>query len=166
MSGSKSIYNSSTLDCALEVLWRTMGVRIDQTSANCSVQAVDGEFSKLTVAAKAQADNGSLSSYYGTSEFSFRKLDLESILPTDLAYDGEYPAPFQRLQEFFFFSYDFVLESGEFVLEGGSTTPLVPTDIINLAANSEGQIVLVATVNSGRWKVGSRIRIKLLSYDN
>lgn len=163
MAGFKNVYNSTTLDCALELVWRTLGVKIDRESVDCTVSSVSGEYSRLHLAARSTTADGSVSSYYGMTDFTYRKVDLETILPKDLVYDGEYPTTFERLQQYLKFSYDFNLEEHEFVLVGGSAMPLKAGDVINVAANAQGQIVLSAHVNSGRWLAGTSMRFKLLA---
>ena len=164
MAGSKTVYNSTTLDCALELVWRTLGVRIDRNSADCSVVSVNGEYSKLNVVARPTAVDGSLTDYYGHSEFTYRKVDLESILPKDLVYDGEWPTTFERLQQFLKFSYDFWLEENEFVLQdSASSAPLKAGDTISLPSATVTEIVLTAHTNSGRWQAGGAMRFKVLA---
>lgn len=163
MAGTKTIYNSTGLECGLEVLERRMGVRIDRNSADCAVVAMDGNLARLNIVSKPVQVDGSISTYIGDADFTYHKLDLNSILPDDLAFDLPYPTTFEKLQAFLKFSFDFLIEENEFTIEGGSTVPLKAGDAISVPANAQGQLVLRVHANSCRWKVGGALRMKQLA---
>ncbi len=160
-----SLYSASGVECALELLWRTMGVRLDPTAVICSTESTDAENARLILQSRTQTTDGRPAVYSGQSEFHYRKFPLPTILPHDLAYDGEYPLSFTRLQTFMKFSYDFKMEENEFALEkpdGQLTAPLKTGDTIEGPLHSQNYLVLRVTEHSTRWIAGGAMRLKMI----
>lgn len=164
MSTIKSIYNSTSLECALELLWLTLGVRLDLDFVSCQLVNVDATQAKLVITALPQAADGRIGIYSGTAEFVYDKMDIRDILPTDLVYGDAYPVSFERLRTYLANSYDYLLEENEFIQDAdGTQNPLAAGDLIGLPPDTNGDVFLRTSSASGRWKGGNRIRIHLTS---
>ena len=170
MSGIKNIFNSSSLETALELLWRTLGVRLDTDFVNCTVTAVDGSNSRLDVVARATAADGRHGIYSGTTSFPFKKVGLSSLLPTDLSFGGPYPTTFSALQQYLQSSYGLTIDDGEFTVEGlAGDPPLSGDDVIDtqdpLSYQPGFGVTLKALPSSIRWTAGSLLPLELVLED-
>ena len=155
-------FNSTPREIALELLWRSCGVRLDENSLDISLSSNHAQYVTVNLTARTQALDGSRSAYSGTTSYRYQKVALASIIPHDLVFDGAYPVAFDQLQEYLRYTYELEVESNQFVLEGGSNVPLTGSTLISIAPDGQGEIVLVATNASLKWTAGSRLRLRLL----
>ncbi len=161
MAGNKNIYNSTSLECALEVLWRTVAVRLDPDFVTYDLTSISNTQVRLRMTARATAADGRLPIYSGTTDFLINKANLEAIIPRDIVYGGEYPTTFERLRNYLRTSYDFLLEEGEFTVVGSGNTPLTGVTPINVPRDGQGRIYLQALPASRRWIAGGQFQITL-----
>lgn len=157
---ANTLYNSSSLNCVQELLYRALGLKLDPAFVSYSLDATNAI---LTVTALPQAADGRKGIYTGTVTFPYRKQDLSAIVPKDIVFGESYPMTWDRLKSYLKASYDFLLEDGDFYVQGDSTqTPLMPGATIGVNPNpTNGQIVLVATPQSGRWLAGSTLPLTI-----
>lgn len=160
VAGNNTIYNSSSLNCVLELLYRALGVQLDPAFVSYSLDTTNAV---LTITALAQAADGRKGIYSGTTKFNYHKLNLGSFVPQDIVYGESYPMTWDRLKTYMKASFDFLLEDGEFYVAGDpNQTPLQPGMTIAVTPNaSNGQIQLIATTGAGRWVAGSQLPITI-----
>lgn len=160
VAGNNTIYNSSSLNCVLELLYRALGVQLDPAFVSYSLDTTNAV---LTITALAQAADGRKGIYSGTTKFNYHKLNLASFVPQDIVYGESYPMTWDRLKTYMKASFDFLLEDGEFYVSGDpNQTPLQPGMTIAVPPNpSNGQIQLIATPAAGRWTAGSPLPLTI-----
>lgn len=162
MSNIKSIYNSTSLACLLELLWISLAVRLDSDFVDYQISHTSGDSGLLTMTARTTASDGRVGIYSGTAQFPFNKMDIEDIFPRDLVYGGVYPVTFERMREYLDQSYDYRLEEFEFYQNSDATQhPLGVGDMFDAAPNVSGDIYLRTTPTAARWRAGSTVRIHL-----
>jgi hypothetical protein len=162
MSTIKSIYNSTALESVLELLWITLGVRFDPDFVTYELVNVDGNKGKLIITARANAADGRLGIYSGTTEFVYDKLDINSILPTDIVYGDTYPMTFEKFRSYLENSYDYLLEEDEFYQVADVTQrPLGVGDKLGMVPDVNEDVYLRTTALSKRWKAGATVRLHL-----
>ena len=158
----KTLYNSTALECALELLYRTRGVRIDPDFATITLESVNATQARLVIVAKTNADDGRRGIYTGTTYFPFERKQILDLLPTFLIYSSVYPTTFQNLRTNLRGTYDFLLEEGEFALQGvAGDVPLTNASELGVQLDSDRQIYLRVLSSSGRWVPGQLLPIRV-----
>lgn len=158
----KTLYNSTALDCALELLYRTRGVKIDRDFATITLEYVSPTQSRLVITAKAQADDGRKGIYTGTQTFLFNKKNLTAVIPTFLVYGSAYPTKFSQLKQYLKATYDIVLDEQEFALVGTSgEPPLQGDDLVGVQLDGSDQFYLKTTDRGGRFPPNQLLPIKV-----
>lgn len=160
MATSKTLYNSPTLDCVLELLYRSLGVKLDPDFVQYQLDTTNAI---LTITPLAQAADGRQGIYQSSVVFEYDKVDLASVLPQDIVYGETYPIDYDRLKLYLKSSYDYLVEDGEFSIVGDSTnTPLTAGATIGVDPDPvTGKIALQATPGAGRWLQGSQFPITI-----
>lgn len=156
----KTLYNSTALDCALELLYRTRGVKIDRDFVTITLEYVSPTQSRLVLTAKAQADDGRKGIYTGTQTFLFNKKNLGAILPTFLVYGSVYPTRFDQLKQYLKATYDILLDEEEFSLVGAiGDVPLKGQDMLGVQLDHDNKFYLKTTQKSGRFPPNQQMAI-------
>lgn len=160
MAGSKTLYNSTSLDAVLEALARLWKVTLDPNFATITI---DTTHALVTVVALPQAADGRKPLYSGSLTIPYVKQDIQRMLPQDIVYGETYPIAYDRLKMYLKSSYDYLVEDGEFYIVGDSQEkPLMPGDIIGVTPDPvSGRIVLGITPQAGRWRAGGQFPITI-----
>lgn len=117
----------------------------------------------VTVTAKPNASDGSVSPYIGSVTHPLTSLSLAQQLPPVVVWSGNYPMTVNALARYLMDAYGYYLEDGEFFGVGDATqTPLVRGATVEATIDPvTRQFYLQATDQSVRWTPGSQLRFQL-----
>lgn len=157
-----NLFNATSLQSALELLWRTQGVRLDLDHVDLELTSVDAISSNLKITARPIALNGAIGKYSGEANFPFLKADIDLLIPEDIVFGDSYPTTFSKMKTGMFQLYGLLVEENELVQELDPTlTPLKEGSSITAVLDVNNRMHLLVTEQSKRWKAGGRIRVKI-----
>ena len=149
MAGTKTIYNSTGLECLAELLARQHGLVLDLNFLKQTIKTVARDNVTVTLEGLARGIQNLPGRYGGKVDFVYRKLPLALTLPTDLAYSGVYPVTGKALRDELFRTYDLRLEASDIGLHNPSAAPTPLTD--NFVVNRQpgvGGVIVLQTLDS------------------
>lgn len=153
MAGTKTIINSTGLDCLKELIKRQLAVDLDWDFLDVTFTRVQFNENQAIITAKTSMPDGRLPQYIGEVPFNYVTLSLDSFLPHDLTYGGVYPITFERLQNYFRISYDVLFEEGDLALvrPGLSDLPLTASTVISVDPDEFNRIQFKTLPTSKRF---------------
>lgn len=160
MAGPKTIYNSTGMECLLDLLIREQGVvfspdfmTIDDpvcTATECTTMLRGAETSETT----------GTSLHYGSAPFSYSKYDLLARLPPDIVFSATYPCTPEDFYIGLASTYDLRFEPGDLsVVTGSAEVPLDNIPILGTAPDVKNRIQLRTRNTSRRWVGGKSFSI-------
>lgn len=168
MAGSKTIYNSTGLECLAELLARQHGLVLDQNFLKQTVKAVARDNVTVTLEGLERGVQNLPGRYGSKVDFVYRKLPLALTIPADLAYGGVYPVTGKALRDELLRSYDLYLEASDIGLHnpGQAPTPLTDTMIISRQPGVGGAIVLQTLDSSLRFYGQQNLNLYITGDEN
>ena len=163
MAGTKTIFNSTALECYRELLLREHGVVLESNYVELSQISVSAQ--SVVMRVKAVAGPGNLPSAYSKEvQYVYNKVPLSQLVPTDMTYGGTYPCTFTQFRNAMRDSYGWLIEDGELELViGNSTTVLTGNATVNAVPSEEMAITLNVRTQSGRFRAENGLRVYITS---
>lgn len=164
MAGTKTIYNSTALECFTELLSREHGVVFDPNFVTAQIESLTATEVAVRLVAALEGPAGLPPRWREDYLYRFRKLDLSSIIPTDLAYSSAYPATTELLISELERTFDlrFDLTDLAYVTEDG-TIDLTTGVTLSHQPNERGSITLRIRDSSQRFIGGVEFDLYITS---
>lgn len=149
---STKILSQTALDFLVDLLKNQLLEPINDTYVSYTVDPIN---SLLKIDALETGKDGTAGIYYNNTTVGYLKANLNIVAPYPFTYSSDYPCTFSQLKLFFQNNYNIVLEENEFKVVNSTSDELTNSSLINVEPDEKGLVKLEATVNSGRWIIGS-----------
>lgn len=152
MAGSKTIYNSTPMECFVELMIREHGAVFDPNFVTTVVQQVTRSTITYRMTGRATSPIGLPGRWRGTKDYRYKKCNLGQVVPTDLSYGGLYPVTAQALFAELSRTYDLQFDDTDLSL----VAPQGPVELKNgyvvaIQPNATGALTLRTRDSSQRF---------------
>lgn len=121
-------------------------------------------FSRLIIRSRAYTEDNEVGQYQGSHSVTYRKADLQKILPHPLEVALPMPFRYKELCDYLYTRYGMIIEDNDFTLSGptGTLVPLVADTVVTQPRPEDGDILFLTALSGAvLWKQGSFLLLRV-----
>ncbi len=164
MAGTKTLFNSSGLECFKDLVVREHAFVFNNTFVTFDYAGFTDSTASVRITSNTAPVNGLNPIYRNDYIYQYQKVSLATLIPTDIEFGGQYPCTVESFKSYLLSVFGLLIEDQDFsIMNGSVATRMDAQNTIGVAPDNNKCIYLKTNTDSRRWIGGETIKIYLTS---